>query len=133
METFPVPNMADVPENALYVWSGRPVKLFLRKAFHFRKRVRIPEPSAERPMERVIQINIHFEFSSAERLLTQRRAFYTPSRPAALQVRARPLQSVVLPLFLLSPTFLLATAVPRFAYSPSNERSSRRILSDRIQ
>jgi len=60
--------MADVPENALYVWSGRPVELFLRKAFHFRKRICIPEASTEGPVERVIQVNIHFDPSTAERL-----------------------------------------------------------------
>jgi len=67
VEALSVPNMADVPENALYVWSGRPVELFLRKALHFRNRICIPEASTESPVERVIQMNIHFDPSTAER------------------------------------------------------------------
>ena len=61
--------MADVPENALYVWSWRPVKLFLRKAFQLRNRICIPEASTEGPVERVIQVNIHFDLSTAEQVI----------------------------------------------------------------
>jgi len=69
VEAFSVPNMADVPENALYVWSWRPVKLFLRKAFQLRNRICIPEASTEGPVERVIQVNIHFDLSTAEQVI----------------------------------------------------------------